>query len=87
MITSGSIDWSNRRLGTCGVVLPGYEVRILDPNTLEDVPQGFDGEVCLFEVICTIRLYYYWLNTANLVITCRIHMMNSPSITINWNDI
>lgn len=45
-ISSSTPDWENRRLGCVGVVIPGLEVRILDPATLEPVPPGVDGEIC-----------------------------------------
>jgi long-chain acyl-CoA synthetase len=43
--TAGSIGWENRRLGTCGVPLEGVTVRIMDPQTLEELPADADGEI------------------------------------------
>ncbi len=42
------------RLYTCGVPFPGIEVRITDPDTLEEVPHGERGEIwvrgyCVFD--------------------------------------
>lgn len=45
MITIGTISWELRRLGTVGVPLIGCEIRIIDPNTLEERPYDTDGEV------------------------------------------
>ena len=44
----------DERLHTCGVPFPGVEVRITDPDTLEEVPVGERGEIwvrgyCVFE--------------------------------------
>lgn len=44
-ITSSGLDWSVRRLGCVGVALKGVDLRIVDPETKEDVPTGTDGEV------------------------------------------
>lgn len=45
IITAGSVDFSNRRLGCVGVPLPGQDVRIIDPNTNEVLGNDTDGEV------------------------------------------
>jgi long-chain acyl-CoA synthetase len=47
VVTSCNSDWSTRRLGTCGVLLSDVSVIFIDPNTLEEVPVGQDGEVCV----------------------------------------
>jgi long-subunit acyl-CoA synthetase (AMP-forming) len=44
-VTAGSIDWENRRLGCVGVPIGGIEVKIVDPGTLEVLPNDTDGEV------------------------------------------
>ena len=36
-----------RRLGSVGTVLPGQEVQLFRPATLETVPTGEEGEVCI----------------------------------------
>ena len=46
VITSNLIGWKNRRLGTAGVALPSIDLRIVDPETKEDMPPGKDGEIC-----------------------------------------
>ncbi len=38
-------EWKSRRLGTVGVLIPGVEVRIVNPVTLESSPEGETGEV------------------------------------------
>ncbi len=47
VITASSIDWSNRRMGCVGVPLLGQELRIVDPDTLEERENGTDGEICV----------------------------------------
>ena len=42
---TGTISWSNRRLGCVGVPIPGVKVRIIDPETLQEKPTDTDGEV------------------------------------------
>ena len=44
-VTAGSVDWENRRLGCVGVPLPGVDVKIVDPETLQPLPADTDGEV------------------------------------------
>lgn len=46
MVTASSVDLANRRLGTVGVVLCDQTVRIANPETLELVPPGEEGEIC-----------------------------------------
>jgi fatty-acyl-CoA synthase len=45
-ITFGSLgDDLETRVATCGRPLPGTEVRVVDPDTGEDVPTGAPGEI------------------------------------------
>ena len=46
VITSNLFGWENRRLGTTGIALPNVDLRIVDPETKEDMPSGQDGEIC-----------------------------------------
>jgi long-chain acyl-CoA synthetase len=51
VITAGSISsskgqWTTRRLGCAGVPLEGCTVKILDPETKEEMPSDADGEIC-----------------------------------------
>ena len=46
VVTFCGPEWKDRRLGSVGVAIPGMEVAILDPSTLEEVPLGTDGEIC-----------------------------------------
>jgi acyl-CoA synthetase (AMP-forming)/AMP-acid ligase II len=39
------MNWQNRRLGCVGVPLPGVTVRIINPDTMEELPMDTDGEV------------------------------------------
>jgi long-chain acyl-CoA synthetase len=45
--TMVTMNWLSgaRPNGSCGLPVPGLAVRILDPNTLEDVPIGGEGEL------------------------------------------
>ncbi len=45
--TMVTMNWLSgaRPKGSCGLPLPGLAVRIVDPNTLEDVPIGGEGEL------------------------------------------
>ena len=45
MITVGSVDFSKRRTGCVGVPLPNVDVRIIDPETKQEMPPNTDGEV------------------------------------------
>ena len=47
IITFSGPDWQMRRLGTCGVTLPGVHVLIIDPSTLEEMPPETEGEICV----------------------------------------
>ena len=42
---TGTVSWENRRLGCVGVPIPGVKVRIMDPETLQEMPSDTDGEV------------------------------------------
>jgi acyl-CoA synthetase (AMP-forming)/AMP-acid ligase II len=42
---AGTKSWSTRRLGCVGVPLPGVTVRIIDPETMQELPKDTDGEV------------------------------------------
>jgi long-chain acyl-CoA synthetase len=46
VITTGANNWQTRRLGCSGVALYNVKVRIIDPNTMEELPPGEEGEVC-----------------------------------------
>lgn len=45
VITAGSYDWSQRRLGTVGCPLNNVDVKIVDPDTLQPLPADTDGEI------------------------------------------
>jgi long-chain acyl-CoA synthetase len=45
IISTGVLGWKNRRLGCAGVPIPGLDVRIIDPETLEDKRPDEDGEI------------------------------------------
>jgi long-chain acyl-CoA synthetase len=45
VITAGSVDFANRRLGTVGVPIRGVDVKIVDPATLQPLPSDTDGEI------------------------------------------
>jgi long-chain acyl-CoA synthetase len=45
IITSGALEWENRRLGCVGVPILGVTVRIINPETLEELPADTDGEI------------------------------------------
>lgn len=36
----------NQKKGSCGIPLPGNEIKIVKPGTHEEVPFGEDGEIC-----------------------------------------
>jgi hypothetical protein len=52
------MDWQCRRLGCVGVPLPEVTVRIIDPETLEELPKDTDGEV---STSVRTLLFCYWL--------------------------
>jgi hypothetical protein len=41
----GGLSWKNRRLGCVGIALPEVDVQIVDPESLEVLPNDTDGEV------------------------------------------
>jgi len=45
--TMVTTNWmtGTRVIGSCGLAVPGLAVRIIDPNTLEDLPFGAEGEL------------------------------------------
>ncbi len=45
VISSSPDTWTDRRLGCVGVPIPSLDVRIINPETLEEMPSGSDGEV------------------------------------------
>ncbi|GIW47091.1 MAG: ATP-dependent acyl-CoA ligase [Deltaproteobacteria bacterium] len=47
------------RIGSCGKEAPGYEVKIVDPETDEELPRGKVGEIVVRPRIPNIMLYYY----------------------------
>jgi len=47
------------RVGSCGLESPGYEVKIVDPETDEELPRGELGEIVARPRIPNIMLYYY----------------------------
>lgn len=48
VITSSRRGWTTRRLGCVGVPLDGVNVKIMDPETMEDLTTGGqDGEICV----------------------------------------
>lgn len=46
VLTAGVPGWEGRRLGYTGVALEGVTLKIVDPETLQEVPLGEEGEVC-----------------------------------------
>jgi crotonobetaine/carnitine-CoA ligase len=47
------------RVGSCGKEAPGYEIKIVDPETDEEVPRGVTGEIVVRPRIPNIMLHYY----------------------------
>jgi crotonobetaine/carnitine-CoA ligase len=47
------------RIGSCGKEAPGYEVKITDPETDEELPRGRVGEIVVRPRIPNIMLYHY----------------------------
>eukprot|EP01039_Chlorochromonas_danica_P004035 gene4035-4413_t len=45
VVSLSGMDRFKRRYGTTGVVLPGSDVRIVDPESLQDVGDEHDGEI------------------------------------------
>jgi long-chain acyl-CoA synthetase len=55
IITSSGNGWETRRLGCVGVPVPGAEILILDPQTLQDMPPGIDGEVRSLSIVVSLQ--------------------------------
>lgn len=47
------------RVGSCGKEAPGYEIKIGDPETDEEVPRGQIGEIIVRPRTPNVMLYYY----------------------------
>ncbi len=47
------------RVGSCGKEAPGYEIKIADPETDEEVPRGQIGEIIVRPRTPNVMLYYY----------------------------
>ncbi len=47
------------RVGSCGKESPGYEIKIVDPETDEELPRGEVGEIVVRPRIPNIMLHYY----------------------------
>jgi long-chain acyl-CoA synthetase len=47
--TMVTMNWTSgtRVMGSCGLPVPGLTTRIVDPNTLEDLPSGAEGELII----------------------------------------
>jgi long-chain acyl-CoA synthetase len=45
VMTCGTINWENRRLGTVGPPIPGIDVKIVEPGTSNVLPPEVEGEV------------------------------------------
>jgi len=48
------------RVGSCGKESPGYEIRIVNPETDEELPRNTPGELVLRPRIPNISLHYYY---------------------------
>lgn len=46
-------------IGSCGKEAPGYEVKVVDPETDEELPRGQVGEIVVRPRIPNIMLYHY----------------------------
>ncbi|MGH7807428.1 MAG: AMP-binding protein [Thermodesulfobacteriota bacterium] len=47
------------RVGSCGKEAPGYEIKVVDPETDEERPRGEVGEIVVRPRIPNIMLHYY----------------------------
>ena len=47
------------RIGSCGKESPGYEIKIVNPDTDEELPPDTPGELVLRPRIPNICLHYY----------------------------
>jgi crotonobetaine/carnitine-CoA ligase len=47
------------RVGSCGKESPGYEIKVVDPETDEELPRGQIGEIVVRPRIPNIMLHYY----------------------------
>jgi len=47
------------RVGSCGKEAPGYEIKIADPDTDEEVPRGHIGEIIVRPRTPNIMLHFY----------------------------
>jgi acetyl-CoA synthetase len=47
LVVANSAGWFETRPGSMGKPLPGYEVRVLDPETRKEVPAGETGELAV----------------------------------------
>jgi long-chain acyl-CoA synthetase len=55
------------RPGSVGVPIPGYSYKIVDPDTMEEVPDGADGEMCITGPSLMLGYYNNPEETANVL--------------------
>lgn len=53
------MNWETRRLGCVGVPLPGVSVRIINPETLAELPDDTEGEVS--HQLCVYQFPFLYL--------------------------
>ena len=54
------------RVGSCGKESPGYEIKIVNPETDEELPRNTPGELVLRPRIPNICLHYYYLSLIHI---------------------
>lgn len=59
------------RVGSCGKEAPGYEIKVADPETDEEVPRGHVGEIIVRPRTPNIMLHYYNKMPEKTVQDCR----------------
>ncbi len=54
VVTAGSLDFSNRRLGCVGVPIPGVDVKIINPHNNEVLGSEIDGKYTSIQFVCLV---------------------------------
>lgn len=58
------VEWGEKKFGTVGRALPGVRLRVLDPDTGEELPAGQEG---VLEVVSP-RIGPDWIRTSDIVV-------------------
>jgi len=80
VVTCSSSLWQYRRLGTCGVVVPGTTVTIFDPVTMQELPADTEGEIC----VSGPAVFDGYRNNKEATAEVIFHHTNAAGVTLRY---